>query len=420
MLLWSGQTISVFGSAVTQLAIPLAAVVLVNATTLQIGLLSAMATLPFLLVSLPAGAIIDRMAKRRLMMWCDIGRMALVGSIPLVTIPGLGHLTYVHLLVVALLSGIMTVFFDISYQSFPPVLLDKDELIDGNSKLGVTASFAQFAGPSIGGALIGLLGAARAITTDAFSYGISALSLVLIRKPEPTPEPRAEGRKLRDEIIEGLNFVFKHPILRKVIAATATANFSSSIFTALSMVFLVRILQVKPGYVGLVWSLAAIGGMIGGVLAGKLSKRVGSARIIWAAPLVLGFPMLLQPLAQPGWGVALYAAGWFFFSLYAMVFNVAAISYRQAMTPPELLGRATASMRFIVWGTLPVGAAVGGVLGSQLGVRETVWIGVVGTWLSGLWVFFSPLRKMRDFSAWSEHEDNGSAEAEPTTTAPGS
>jgi len=419
MSLWTGQTVSDVGSAVTQLAIPLAAVVLVKATTLQIGILSAMATLPFLLVSLPAGAIVDRRPKRRLMIRCDLGRMLLVGSIPLVTIPGLGmHLTYAHLLVVALLNGILTVFFDVSYQSYLPVLLDKQELMDANGKLGTTGSFAQFAGPSIGGALIGLLGTARAIAVDAVSYGASALSLSLIRKPEPVPEPRPAGRKLRHEIAEGLSFAVRHPILRKVIGATATANFSAAISTSMSMVFLIRILHVKPGYVGLIWSMTAIGGMIGGMLAGRLSRRVGSARIIWVAPLVLGLPVLLQPLAQPGWGVLLYAAGYFFFSLYALVYNVAAITYRQAITPPELLGRMTASFRFIVWGTLPIGGALGGVLGSELGVRETIWIGVIGTWLSGLWVFFSPLRKMRDFDAYEASSpsaglDGGSGDAEP-------
>lgn len=414
MLLWSGQTISDVGSAVTQLAIPLAAIVLVKATTLQIGILSAMATLPFLLVSLPAGAIVDRREKHRLMMRCDIGRMLLVGSIPLVTIPGLGlHLTYVHLLVVALLHGILTVFFDVSYQSYLPVVLDREELIDGNSKLGTTGSFAQFAGPSVGGALIALLGTARAITTDAFSYGLSALSLSLIRKQEPPPEPRPEGRKLRHEIAEGLGFVLRHRVLRKVIAATATSNFFSSISTAMSMVFLIRVLHVKPGYVGLIWSLTAVGGMIGGMTTGRLSRRFGSARLIWIAPLFLGLPVLLQPLAQPGWGVALYAVSYFFFSFYAVVYNVAAISFRQAVTPPELLGRMTASFRFIVWGTLPLGAALGGVLGAQLGVRQTVCIGVGGIWLSGFWVFFSPLRRMRDIPSPPEKAAGEPVAAEP-------
>jgi MFS family permease len=414
ILLWSGQTVSEFGSSVSQLAIPLAAVVLLKATTLQIGILSAMVTLPFLVFSLPAGAIIDRKVKHKLMMRCDIGRMLLVGSIPMVTIPGFGlHLTYVHLLVVAVLSGILTVFFDVSYQSYLPVLLDKDELIDGNGKLGTTGSIAQFAGPSAGGVLIGLLGVARAIAIDAFSYGVSALSLALIRKPEPAPQPRAEGRKLRHEIAEGLSFVVKHPILRMILATAATANFASSISTAMSMIFLVRVLHVNPGYVGLIWSLAAVGSTIGGVLVRYLSERVGSARIIWLAPLVFGFPVLLQPLAQPGWGVVLYVVSYFFFSVYGIVFNVAAISYRQAVTPPELLGRVTASFRFIVWGMLPIGAAIGGVVGSEWGVRQSIWIGVIGIWLSGVWLVFSPLRKMRDYSTSSASEDSEPTEAEP-------
>jgi MFS family permease len=411
MLLWSGQTLSEVGSSIAQLAIPLAAVVLLNASALQIGILSAMTMLPHLLVSLPAGAIVDRKAKRKLMIWCDLGRMVLVGSIPFVTIPGLGlHVTLAHLFVVALLSGILTVFFDVAYNSYPPLLLDKKDLFDGNAKIGTTAALAQFAGPPIGGALVGLIGAARAITFDAFSYGVSALSLSLIHKPEPKREPRADGRKARHEIAEGLGFVLKHPIIRKLVACGATTNLFSSIFTAMSIVFLVRILHVKPGYIGLVWSVSAVGGIVGGTLAGRLSKRFGVARMIWMAPLVLGLPIFLQPAAQPGWGVLLYMVGYFFFGLHGVIFNVAQRSYRQAITPPELLGRMNASIRFIAWGTLPIGATLGGVLGSQLGVRETIWIGVAGTWLSGFWVFFSPLRKMRDIDShevFSSEDSNG-------------
>lgn len=418
LLLWIGQTVSEVGSAVTMLAIPFAAIVLLNASTLQVGILSAVGTLPFLLVSLPAGAIVDRTARHKLMMWCDLGRMLLIGSIPFVVIPGVGlHLTFVHLLVVALLNGILAVFFDVAYMSYLPVLVKKDELIDANSKISTTAQVSHLAGPSIGGALIGLLGAARALTVDAISYGVSALSLFLIRAQEPTPETRAEGRKMRHEIAEGLEFVFKHAILRKLIASIATVNFASAISMAMSVVFLVRVLDVSPGLIGLIWSVTAVGGVVGAVLAGRLTKRFGVARTMWTAPLVLGFPMLLQPLAQPGWGVLFYVAGYFSFSLYAVVFNVAQRSYCQAITPPDLLGRMNASMRFVVWGTLPAGAALGGVLGSQLGVRETIWIGVVGIWLSGFWLYFSPLRNMRDVEAHqifaSTDADSQSTEAEP-------
>ena len=395
LLLWGGQSVSEIGSSITVLALPLAAVVLLNATTFQVGVLTAMTTLPFLLISLPAGAIVDRVAKHRLMMWCDLGRLLLIGSIPVATLPGL-HLTYVHLLIVALLAGVLTVFFDVAYQSYMPVLLDKEDLVDGNGKLGTTQSFAQFAGPSIGGGLIGLLGAARAMTADAASYALSALSLFLIRTPEPKPEARHPDRRIRDDIKEGLHFVVKHPILRKVVACTGTTNLFGSMVFALEMPFLVRTLHLKPGVVGLLLSLMAVGGMVGGLLAGPLAKRVGSARIIWLAPMTLGLPAFLIPLATPGWGALLFAAGEGFFMMMAVVYNVAQVSYRQAITPHDLLGRMNASVRFIVWGTMPLGAAVGGAVGPWFGLRAAMWIGVTGSYLACLWVFFSPLRRMRD------------------------
>ena len=396
MLLWSGQTVSEVGSAITQLAIPLTAVILLKATTLEVAFLSGLATLPFLLVSLPVGAIVDRRAKHRLMMWCDVGRFLLLASIPLATLPGL-HVTYVQLLIVSLLTGILTVFFDVAYQSYLPVLLDKVDLMDGNGKLGTSSSFAQFAGPSIGGGLIGLIGSAHAITADAASYVVSAMSLFLIRKEELKPEPRAEGHAMKRDIREGLTFVVKHPILRKVVCCTGTANFFASMSGAVGMIFLVRTLRVTPVGVGLIYSVTAVGGMVGGLLAGRLARWIGGARIIWLSILVLGAPEVLVPLATPGWGLVLYAVGYFCISVEAVVYNTAQVTYRQAICPPEMLGRMNASVRFLVWGSLPVGAAVGGVLGTQFGIRDTMWVAVIGGWAAGFWVLFSPLRAMRDF-----------------------
>ena len=383
------------GSAITTLAIPLVAVVVLNASTLQVGLLSAATSLPFLLISLPAGAVVDRRAKHRLMMWCDVGRFALLGSIPLATLPGL-HLTYAHLVVVALLAGVLTVFFDVAYQSYLPVLLERGQLVDGNGKLGTTQSFAEFAGPALGGGLIGLFGAARALVVDAFSYVLSAVSLFLIRTPEPTPEPRHPDHRVRDDIKQGLRFVVGDPILRRVVACTGGCNLFGSLMFAVEMPFMVRVLHVKPGLVGLILSAASVGGMLGGLTSAWLSRRIGSARIIWYSQLVFGIPTFLIPFAAPGWGVVLYVVGLFCYMFSAVVYNVAQVSYRQAITPPELLGRMNASVRFIVWGTMPVGAALGGVLGGLWGVRAAVWIGVVGMYLAGFLVFFSPLRRMRD------------------------
>lgn len=395
LLLWGGQSVSEIGSAITFLALPLAAVVLLDASTFQVGLLTAMTTVPFLLVALPAGAIVDRAAKHRLMMWCDVGRLLLMASVPLATLPGL-HLTYLHLLIVALLTGVLTVFFDVAYQSYLPVLLERDDLMDGNGKLGTTQAFAQFAGPSLGGVLVGVLGAARALIVDAASYALSALSLFLIRTPEPPPHPSHKERRIRDDVREGLHFVVKHPILRKVVACTGTANLFNAMLMAVEIPFMVRVLHLKPSGVGLVLALAAVGGMIGGVVSRPLSARFGSARIIWLAPLVLGIPAFLAPLATPGWGVLLYAAGLGFFGMMAVVYNVAQLSYRQAITPHALLGRMNASVRFIVWGTLPLGALIGGAVGTWLGLRPTLWIAVIGSYSAVAWVFFSPLRRMRD------------------------
>ena len=403
------------GSAVTTLALPMIAVLVHNASTLEVGLLGAMSTLPFLLISLPAGAVVDRKPKHRLMMWCDVGRFLLLASIPLATLPGL-RITYPHLLVVALLTGVLTVFFDVAYQSYLPVLLDKEELIDGNGKLGTTQSFAQFAGPSIGGGLVGLLGGARAVAVDAASYVVSAISLFLIRKQEPEPQPRHADQRIRDDIKEGLHFVVKHPILRQVVACTGTSNFFGSMMFALEMPFLIRELHVKPAVVGLLLSIGAIGGMVGGLLAGPLAKRIGSARIIWFSTLVFSIPMFLIPLARPGWGALLYAAGFFAFLVMAVIYNVAQVSYRQAITPPELLGRMNASVRFIVWGTMPLGAALGGVLGSAIGIRETLWISVIGSYCAGFFVFFSPLRHMRDVDIHEAYVSSGTKDATPAST----
>ncbi|NUP54130.1 MAG: MFS transporter [Catenulispora sp.] len=395
LLLWGGQAVSEVGSAITVLAVPLAAVVLLDSSTFQVGLLTAMSTLPFLLVALPAGALVDRAAKHRLMMWCDLGRLLLLGSVPLATLPGL-HLTYWHLLLVALLTGVLTVFFDVAYQSYLPVLLDREDLVDGNGKLGTTAAFAQFAGPSLGGLLVGALGAARSLIADAATYAFSAASLFLIKTPEPPPHPGHRERRIRDDIKEGLHFVVRHPILRRIVGCTGTANLFNSMMLAVEIPFMVRVLHLEPRGVGLVLTLGAVGGIVGGVIAAPLARRFGSARIIWLSQLVLGVPAFLAPLATPGWGVLLYAAGLAFYGMVAVVYNVAQVSYRQVITPHALLGRMNASVRFIVWGTMPLGALLGGVLGTWLGLRAVVLIAVAGSYAAVLWVLFSPLRGMRD------------------------
>lgn len=394
LLLWGGQTVSDMGSAVTTLALPLLAVSVLKATTFQVSLIIFLTYLAYLLITLPAGVLVDQVRKHGLMMWCDVARVVLVGSIPIVAV--LGSVTLWQIYLVALFGGALSVFFDVAYQSYVPALVQGEQLVDANGKLGTTNSFAGLLGPSIGGALVGLIGAAKAVAVDAASFAISALSLILIRTPEAKPERRAEHVTFRAAMNEGLRFVVKHPILRRIVACTSTANLFGSSIQAVEIVFLVRVLHAGPALVGLLFSLGAVGGLVGGLTAGWFAKKFGSARIIWASLLLPAPLLVLIPLATPGWGTLLFAVGNIVFSLTSLLYNSAQVSYRQRICPPELLGRMNASVRWIVWGTLPLGALMGGALGTWIGIRPTIWIGVVGCAFAGLFVFFSPLRKMRD------------------------
>jgi MFS family permease len=415
VLLWSGQSVSEVGSAVTVLALPLTAVVVLRASTFQVGLLTSASTLAFALIALPAGALVDRWAKRRLMIWCDVARLVIIGSVPLAAI--LGVLTLGQLYAVAVTAGVATVFFDVAYQSYLPVVVDRDRLVEGNGKLGATQAFAQVAGPGLGGALAGLIGAARALAVDAISYAISVASLLALDDREDIPPEGGQGglggkvppqeqggsrgdrpprSTLRADIAEGLSFVLRHPVLRKIVACTGTANLFGSAGTALEIVFLIRVLRIRPADTGLLIAVASLGGVAGGLLAGRLGRWIGSARIIWYSMLVLSFPELLIPLAAPGWRVAAFPVGMAFFAFGGVVYNVAQVSYRQSICPPRLLGRMNAAVRWVVWGTIPLGGVIGGVLGTLAGVRVTLWIAYSGSWAAGWWVFFSPLRRQRD------------------------
>jgi MFS family permease len=227
------------------------------------------------------------------------------------------------------------------------------------------------------------------------------VTLLCIRTAEPgrahrRPAAARARSRLRRELTAGLLFIFAEPILRKIVACTGTANLCSGMATALQIIFLVRVLHVRPAYTGLVISLAAVGGVAGGAAAGPLSRRIGSARIIWVSILGLGPSALLLPLAQPGPGVLLYVVGWAGWAFCGVLYNVAQLSYRQAICPPELLGRMNAAVRWIVWGTLPVGSLLGGALGTVIGVRPALWVAAAGASAAWLWVFFSPLRRLRD------------------------
>lgn len=397
MLLWTGQAVSEVGSQVTGVAVPLVALLTLHASTFEVALLSAANGAAFLFVALQAGAVIDRVRKRPVLLSTDLARALLLATVPVAQ--AFGALTLAQLYAVALLSSVLTVFFDVAYQSVLPLLVEPDQLVDGNGKIGASQSFAQLGGPPLGGLLVAAVGGAYAVAVDAASFLVSTAATAAMGVDEPRPAPAAAGRRLGTEIREGLGFVLRHPVLAKVVGCTGTANFFSGMSGAVEVVFLVRVLHAGSAVVGLVFGLSAVGGLLGAATSGWISRRVGSARTIWLSLSVTAPFALLGPLAFPGWGVLLLTAAAAVTSFGAVVYNTAQVSYRQAITPARLLGRMNASVRFVVWGTIPVGALLGGVLGSLLGVRATLLVAALGGCTAALWVIFSPLFGRRDVPA---------------------
>jgi MFS family permease len=392
--LWIGETVSQFGSQVTILAFPLTAAVVLDATPAEMGLLAALEMLPFLLISLPAGVWVDRLRRRPILIAGDLVRGVALLSVPLAGVAGV--LSMPLLYGVAVVTGAATVFFDVSYQSYLPALVDREHLIEGNSKLELSRSAAQTGGPGLGGVLVGLIGAAEAILFDALSFFFSAVLLFAIRKPEPAPAPAAERRHMVHEIREGLGVVLGNPVLRAIAATTATSNLFSSMSFATLFIFATRDLALDGVRIGLAFALANVGAMIGAIVAGRIAGRIGIGNTLMAAIFIGSVGNVLVPLAQPATALPLLVAAMFVFSATGTVYNINQVSLRQSITPDRLQGRMNASMRFIVWGVFPIGSLVGGALGTAIGVRAAIAVGAVGGLVTVVWLVFSPVRTLRE------------------------
>jgi MFS family permease len=422
-LLWGGQTVSRLGSQVSILAVPLVAIQLLHASTFEVGLLSTFETLPFLLVGLPAGAWVDRMARRPVLIAADVGRAALLATVPVARAAGV--LGMGQLYAVALSTGVLTVFFDVAYQSYLPALVTRDQLVDGNSKLAATDSGAQVVGPGAGGALIGAIGAASAVVADAASFVVSCLSLVLIRtREERHPRTASDHPRttLRSEITEGLRFVLREPRIRSVAGATGTANLFSSMLFAVLLVFAVRQMGLGPGRLGLVFAIGNVGALVGALTGGRIARRVGVGPTILWSMVLCGVGNLAFPVATPGTATLLLVTGTAVTGAASVVYNISQVSMRQALCPLPLQGRMNASVRCIIWGTMPVGAFLGGVLGTWLGLRTTLWMAAGGGLGAFLWILRSPVPGIRDMPGPVDGSDgdgdgDGDGERAPVTTA---
>jgi len=397
--LWTGETISQFGSQISQLAIPLTAILVLDATAFEVAALTTVEFLPFIIFTLPAGVWVDRLRRRPILIASDVVRALLLGSIPIAYV--LDALTLGQLFVVGFLFGICTVFFDVAYQSYLPSLVERSQIIEGNSKLEITRSAAQIGGPGLGGVLIEVFTAPYAVLLDAVSFAASALAIFRIRAVEERPPTveRSDGKKpsMWTELKEGLRFVVSNPNLRAQAGCTSTSNFFSSVSFSIILVYAVRELDLSPGLIGFVFSLGALGGLLAALTATRLSARfgIGPTTIVMAA--FFGPTMILYAIAPSGnAAVPLLVTAQLIFGFTVVVYNIVQVSYRQAICPPRLQGRMNSVMRFIVWGTIPLGTLAGGALASWIGLRETIVVGALGGGLAVFWIVFSPQRHLRD------------------------
>ena len=389
--LWAAETVSQVGTHITLLALPVLAVTVLHATPLEMGVLTALETAAFLVIGLPAGAWVDRWRRKRVLVANDLIRAVALASLPVAWL--MDVLTLPQLFLVAAVTGTATVFFDVAYQSYLPTLVERSQIVDGNGKLETSRAVAQVAGPGITGVLLRVLGAPLLIALDAVSFLVSAAFIGRIRHPDTVPDP-ATRRRLRTEIAEGLSFVVRHPLLRRIVACTGTSNLFSAMTNALLVLYVIRTLGLSESTLGFVFSAGAVGGLVGAASAAWFARRVGEGRAIPLASIVWAVFWTLVPLAAVGAPIVLLVVGWFGLSWAVVAYNVVQVSFRQRLCPPVLLGRMNASVRFIVFGTMPLGGLLGGVLGTWLGVLPTLWVAAAGGFVACLPVVLSPLMSM--------------------------
>jgi len=392
--LWAGQTVSQMGSWITLVGLPLTAALLLNASPLQMGILSGAGAAAILLFGLFAGAWADRLRRRPILIWTDLGRAAVLGTIPLAV--AFGRLSMNHLYVVAAASAILTVFFDVSYQTYLPSLVSSENLLEGNSKMALSASIAGVAGPGLTGVLVQALTAPMAILFDAISFLCSAVSVWLIRKPEPAPAVSAAPHIGR-EIMEGLRASWQEPILRTLLCRTATASISVGFGGSLYILYAVRELKIGAVLLGAVIAVGGFSDLFGALTAEQLVRRFGLGPTLIGSALVIGVAGLLPPLARgPVMVCAAFLAVAQLGDMAWSVYTINELTLRQAVAPSHVLGRVNSAAHLMFRGVLPAGALLGGALAEVIGLRGAMFVGAGGFLLSTLWLVLSPIRSLRE------------------------
>ncbi|GGW59980.1 MFS transporter [Streptomyces caelestis] len=400
MKFWTGEGISQIGAQVTTLALPLTAVLTLDATSSEVGLVNAASYAPFLLVTLLVGVWVDRVRKRPLMIAANAGRALLVSAVPLLAVLDLLRIEFVY--VAALLIGVLTVVFDVAYQSYLPTLIGKEHLVEGNSKLQGTSSLAQIGGPGLAGLLIGWATAPYALLINGGSYLVSVVSLLAIRRPEPPPAQPEQRTGLWRSVGDGIRIIWQSAHLRACALQSGLYNMCWMSLQTVFVLYAARRLDLSPGTIGLLLGTGAVGSLGGSLVARGLKRVMGLGPAILGALLLCCVAPVVIPLAPANGGIvtlALMVAAFALIGAGGTMANIHIISLRQSITPDELLGRMNAGYRFVSWGMLPLGALIGGWLGDLIGLRETLFVTAAAFLSAVLVVFLSPVWRLKDFPA---------------------
>ncbi|MBQ1050203.1 MFS transporter [Micromonospora sp. C51] len=397
---WLASTAAKTGLALTLVALPLVALTVLGASTVQVTMLAAAGQVAWLLLGLPAGVIVQKCPLRALQVTLGLVRVAAMGSVPLAWL--FGVLTYSHLVVVALISGFATVLFDVSSSTYLPSVVDKEELSGRNSLVSGTEAVIHTGGPSLSGVLIHLMGPVGILALDSLSNLLSAL--ILRTLPE-----RRSGRKTQTKAVvlvkEGWHFVVRHPVMRPCMIWATAVNFVSAALLALTPLYLVREAHSSATVVGLVIAMDGVGALLGSVVATRLAGRIGTARAIWSSGLLGGAFALLIPLTTSTGTVFFFAIGNAGFAFGVVIGSIMARTHRQTESPPELLPRVMATVRFVSWGALPAGSALSGVLGAVLGLRPALWLVCAGALMAPMIILLSRIGGLRDLEALREPQE---------------
>ncbi|MCI0776588.1 MAG: MFS transporter [Chloroflexi bacterium] len=392
--LWGGQTISAFGSLVGGAALQFTAILVLDAAPLQLAALAASTLVPGFLFGLVAGVWVDRLRRRPIMIAADIGRALVLASIPLAWAFDVLHME--HLYVVAFFTGTFTFLFDVAYRSYLPTLIQRDELIEANSKLTASSAATEVGGFGVAGWLVQLITGPLTILVDAVSFIVSALFLHSIKAPEAMPAIEERSSVLR-EVVEGLQVVVRDPLLRATAISSITLDFSMRIFGTVVLLYMIQDLGFGPGVLGMIFAVGGVSSLLGSVVAARAGRTLGLGRVMVLGLVVFGLSQLLIPIAQgPMAVVAMFLIVQQFGDGAYVVREISEMSLRQAITPEPFLGRQNASFQFGGIAAMLVGTLVGGVLGEVIGLRWTLVVGAGGTFVSAFWLLVSQVRSVVD------------------------